>query len=78
MKRARKSTGDTKMAKMSAASMDVDEVNEDEVGMMEKYMDLESWEKLIKTIDTVEKGDDGQLYVYFTLYVPLQFLLKRT
>jgi len=30
-------------------------------------MDLESWEKLIKSVDTVEKGDDGHLYVYFTL-----------
>jgi len=69
VKRAKKSTGETKAAKKSSAttSMDVDEINVDEIGTMEKYMELESWEKLIKTVDTVEKGDDNQLYVYFTL-----------
>lgn len=68
MKRAKKSTGGTKAAKKSSAvSMDVDEVNPDDIGQMENYMELESWEKLIKSVDTVEKGDDGHLYVYFTL-----------
>jgi hypothetical protein len=43
--------------------MDVD----DEFGNMEQYMHLESWEKLIKTVDTVEKGPENELYVYFTL-----------
>lgn len=62
MKRARKNTGD-----MISASMDVDVANLDDVGEMENYMELESWEKLIKSVDTVEKGDDDQLYVYFTL-----------
>jgi hypothetical protein len=51
-------------AKMSSpAAMDVD----DDVGDMEKYMHHESWEKLIKKVDTVEMGNDGNLYVFFTL-----------
>ena len=47
--------------------MDVDD-GDDFVGMMEKYMNQENWEKLIDTVDTVERGIDGELYVYFTLY----------
>jgi hypothetical protein len=34
---------------------------------MEKYMQEESWEKLIKNVDTVERGPDDKLYVFFTL-----------
>jgi len=30
-------------------------------------MQDESWEKLIKTVDTVERGPDDKLYVFFTL-----------
>lgn len=62
-KRARKSSGKSTKRSSSAAAMDVDEP----FGNMHKYMTQESWEKLIKTVDTVEKGEDGQLYVYFTL-----------
>lgn len=36
---------------------------------MSKYMDKDSWEDLVDTVDTVEKGDSGGLQVYFTLYV---------
>jgi len=60
-KKARKSAG-TKVS-ASPAVMDVD----DDVGDMDKYMHHESWEKLIKTVDTVEKGPDDKLYVFFTL-----------
>lgn len=35
---------------------------------MGKYMDQETWEDLIDTVDTVERGNEGQLVVYFTLY----------
>lgn len=31
-------------------------------------MNQENWEKLVDTVDTVERGTDGELYVYFTLY----------
>jgi len=57
-KKPRKST-----KKPSPASMDID----DDVGDMGKYMHQESWEKLIKKVDTVEMGDDNKLYVFFTL-----------
>jgi hypothetical protein len=43
--------------------MDVD----NGIGDMDKYMQHESWEKLIKSVDTVEKGSDDKLYVFFTL-----------
>jgi len=33
---------------------------------MAKYMDRESWEDLVDTVDTVERTDDG-LFIYFTL-----------
>lgn len=36
---------------------------------MSKYMDKDSWEDLVDTVDTVEKGESGGLQVYFTLYV---------
>ena len=48
---------------VSPGAMDVD----DDIGDMDKYMRHESWEKLVKTVDTVEKGPDDKLYVFFTL-----------
>jgi len=35
---------------------------------MTQYMDQESWEDLIDTVDTVERTSEGILFVYFTLY----------
>jgi chromobox protein 5 len=35
---------------------------------MSKYMDKDSWEDLVDTVDTVERSEEG-LVVYFTLYV---------
>ncbi|KAI0048744.1 hypothetical protein FA95DRAFT_1571685 [Auriscalpium vulgare] len=32
-----------------------------------KYKDIASWENLVENVDTVEKAEDGNLYVYFTL-----------
>jgi len=37
-----------------------------EFAPMEKYMDLDSWETLIDTVDTIER-DDGDLIIYGTL-----------
>ncbi|GLB43387.1 putative chromo shadow domain containing protein [Lyophyllum shimeji] len=34
---------------------------------MSKYMGVSSWEHLVKTIDTIEKENDGSLAVYFSL-----------
>lgn len=33
---------------------------------MAKYMDRESWEDLVDTVDTVERTEEG-LFIYFTL-----------
>ena len=37
------------------------------IGNMSKWMKTKSWEHIIKGVDTVERVDDGTLYVYFTL-----------
>jgi len=68
-KKARKSNGTSKSVKKSesVAPMEVDESETEHVGDMSKYAKYQSWEKLIKSIDTVEKGDDGDLLVYFTM-----------
>lgn len=36
---------------------------------MKKWKDATSWEHLVECIDTVERMDNGELLVYFTLYV---------
>ena len=62
--KASKKRSNTSARRASAAAED----EEDSFGMMEKYMNQENWEKLVDTVDTVERGTDGELYVYFTLY----------
>jgi hypothetical protein len=56
------------------------ESDDEEIGNMKKHMKVPSWEELIETIDTVEREDDGELYVFFTLSVcrpfPRLFMLK--
>lgn len=74
LSKASKKRGSASAKRPSSASapamdVDMDEDSMEGVGMMEKYMDLENWEKLIDTVDTVERGADGELYVYFTLCV---------
>lgn len=68
-KKSRKSNGTSKSAKrsISTAAMDVDEEPDSDIGNMSKYKHLESWEGLIKSVDTVERNDNGELLVYFTL-----------
>ncbi|KAG2067763.1 hypothetical protein BDR04DRAFT_1026375 [Suillus decipiens] len=43
--------------------------DEEEVtfGNMKKHMTIASWENLVETIDTIERGDEGNLYVYFKI-----------
>lgn len=36
---------------------------------MSEHMHAPTWDQLVAKIDTVEKGSDGKLYVYFTLCV---------
>lgn len=70
-----KKRGTTKR-ESTASGMDVDKDDdngEETVGQMEKYMNQMNWENLVDKVDTVERGqDDGELYVYFTLYVLFQ------
>jgi len=45
------------------------EVDEDAavIKTMEAYMNVDSWEHLIKKVDTVERDENDTLYIYFTL-----------
>ena len=36
---------------------------------MKKHMTISSWENIVETIDTIERGEDGNLYVYFKMSV---------
>jgi len=66
VKKPRKSNGTTKKAKKEAApGEDADEMI---LGNMGKYMQVQSWENLIETVDTIERDEESdELYVYFTL-----------
>ncbi len=49
---------------------DSDQEEEERVYVdMSKWKDAASWEHLIECIDTVERTEDNELLVYFTLYV---------
>lgn len=41
--------------------------DEEMLGDMKKHTKVPSWEELIESVDTVEREDDGELYVFFTL-----------
>lgn len=44
------------------------------IGNMHDYMHMKNWEGLVRSVDTVEReSEDGQLVVYFTLYVHFLF-----
>ncbi len=66
-KKQRKSTGGKAAngRRTSVAAADKDE--EDEYADMKQWAEATTWEHLIESIDTVERTDDGELYVYFTL-----------
>ncbi|KAH9943819.1 hypothetical protein B0H21DRAFT_695104 [Amylocystis lapponica] len=54
--------------KSSAKTEDAMEVDEaEEFRDVKKYRNMPSWEHLVDTVDTVERGADGKLIVYFTL-----------
>ncbi|KAI0741639.1 hypothetical protein C8Q80DRAFT_146850 [Daedaleopsis nitida] len=72
-KKPRKSTGAGKntsaSARRTAAAVADEDEDEDEQEFvnMKKMKDATTWDHLIQCIDTVEKADNGELYVYFTL-----------
>jgi hypothetical protein len=49
-----------------------DETHNDD---LQKYLDVEDWEDLVASVDTIERGHDETLVVYMTMYVPCQSLL---
>ncbi|KAF8903518.1 hypothetical protein CPB84DRAFT_1902908 [Gymnopilus junonius] len=66
-KKAKKES--TQPSKTNARKLKTDSPEEEEVhlGTMKRYMNLPSWEGLVKTIDTVERADDDALKIFFTL-----------
>lgn len=39
------------------------------VDSSDKYQDVKEWEEIVQSVDTIEKGSDGRLMVYLTMYV---------
>ncbi len=72
-KKPRKGSNATKSAsarRAVARPEDSDQEEEERVYVdMSKWKDAASWEHLIECIDTVERTEDNELLVYFTLYV---------
>jgi len=71
-KRGRKSNGVNRKASPSPASSS--NRNSPMVELLEpsaikKWRNLPSWERHIETIDTVEKTEEGVLFIYFKLWV---------
>ncbi|KAF8199087.1 hypothetical protein BJ912DRAFT_950854 [Pholiota molesta] len=64
-KKARKSS--TQVSKVKARAPETPEVDEPVIGNMNDYMHMNNWEPLVKTVDTIERRQDGVLFAYFTL-----------
>ncbi|PCH44429.1 hypothetical protein WOLCODRAFT_139005 [Wolfiporia cocos MD-104 SS10] len=56
----------TTKSKLSKSN-DMDDSDVELIDMKTKYAGAATWEHLVDHIDTVERGDDDELYVYFTL-----------
>ncbi|KAH9066905.1 hypothetical protein EDB87DRAFT_471415 [Lactarius vividus] len=68
-KRGRKSNGISRKASPSPASSDKERASPEllEPSTIKKWVNLPSWDRHIQTIDTVERMDDGDLFIYFKL-----------
>jgi len=68
-KRGRKSNGINRKSSPSPASSDEAHPSPEllEPSTIKKWGNLPSWERHIQTIDTVERTDDGDLFIYFKL-----------
>ncbi|KAF8273206.1 hypothetical protein EI94DRAFT_1716891 [Lactarius quietus] len=68
-KRGRKSNGISRKSSPSPASSDEAHPSPEllEPSTIKKWGNLPSWERHIQTIDTVERTDDGDLFIYFKL-----------
>jgi chromobox protein 5 len=69
-KKPRKSQGASAKKVTKQLAEDEEEVT---FGSMKKHMTIASWENLVETIDTIERGDEGDLYVYFKMSVDLSY-----
>lgn len=75
-KKPRQSNGSTKAKAKAPSTVDTEE--EEDVPTIEpskekKWKERENWENSIERVDTVERDDDGNLWVFFRLYVVLSF-----
>jgi len=43
-----------------------DETHDDDLN---KYLDVQNWEGLVASVDTIERGQDETLIVYMAMYV---------
>jgi hypothetical protein len=71
-KTARQSTASNGRKARAAVEEDeesvvVQDYFESHVDPMTKYEDVEDWEELVASVDSVERGSDGELMVYLTM-----------
>ena len=69
-KAPKKSASARKSKAASPGPMDMEE-DDERYEDMRRWRDAPSWNHLVDHIDTVERQEDGKLYVYFRLYVPI-------
>jgi chromobox protein 1 len=62
----------TKGKKPLAADEDEEpDFEQTHVDAMDKYKDVGDWEDLVENVDTIERGSEGDLKVYMTMWVPI-------
>lgn len=68
-KRPKKAAATTASAKKKRAGMssDPDEIAVDDMVTMDKWSNVEDWDELIESVDTMERDDNDDLFVFFTL-----------
>ena len=66
--RSAKTNGTSKKTRNANGADHEDEPDEG-YESMKQWKDTPSWTNLVEQIDTVERQKDGELYVYFKLYV---------
>lgn len=66
-KKQKKEKAPTSTRKRVERTPERDGVEIAEFASMDKYMHLDSWEEFVDRIDTIEKDDEGSLFIYGTL-----------
>ncbi|KAF9460554.1 hypothetical protein BDZ94DRAFT_1169461 [Collybia nuda] len=57
----------TKKSRKNTKESETPATEVSDIGDMKQYMSVTSWEKLIASVDTIEREEDGSLTVYFAL-----------